>query len=524
MDKQTEEQPEKKTLNIFGIEAVILDMDGVITQTARLHREAWKEMFNDFLKQQDKDYPLMTNQDYIDYIDGKPRLEGIQSFLDSRNINLPEGSSHDALEEQTVLALANKKNALFLNLLHDRGADLYDHAIQQIKYWRHLGLKTAVVSSSKNCKYVLETAGIDKLFDVRVDGKVAEDKGIKGKPEPDMFIEAANELNTIPEKCVVFEDAISGVQAGSNGNFAFVIGVSRTNNETQLYDNGADFVIKNMAEIILFKPREIEPYFTQSLPSAFSKQSKFYSIVADKTPVLFLDYDGTLSPIVKHPEDAILSKEMKEVLKECSTMFTVAIVSGRDMDDVKNKVGIESLIYAGSHGFRISGPNGLYMEHEKSEEILPRLDQIEKELTASLRGIEGLQIDRKRYAIGVHFRNTEEADVPKIIEKTDELIKRFSGFKKGEGKKIVEIKPDVDWHKGKAIYWILEKLNLAGKSENLPIYIGDDVTDEDAFRALSDIGIGILVGNHEQLTAAKYGLKNVYQVRLFLQELSNLKK
>ncbi len=428
MDTQTIEQADKKQLKISGMEAVILDMDGVITQTAKEHKEAWKEMFNEFLKKQNKDYPLMTDEDYIQYIDGKPRLGGIKSFLESRNIDLPEGSTYDALDEQTVHGLGNKKNALFLNLLHDRGVDVYENAIQQIKHWRYHGLKTAVVSSSRNCKHVLETAGVDNLFDARVDGQVAEDKGIKGKPEPDIFIEAAHELETSPEKCVVVEDAISGVQAGSKGNFAFVIGVSRTDNETILYENGADVVVKNLKEIDLFNNREIEPYFTQSLPSAFSKQTKFHDIAADKTLVLFMDYDGTLSPIVKRPEDAILSKEMKNVIEQCASKFSVAIVSGRDMDDVKSRVDIENLIYAGSHGFRISGPNGLYMEHEKSKEILPKLDHIEKELSTSLKEIEGVQIDRKRYAVGVHFRNAGEDNEPENKGKSECFTGALSGI------------------------------------------------------------------------------------------------
>ncbi|MFO7659048.1 MAG: trehalose-phosphatase [Bacteroidales bacterium] len=523
MNTQTMQQSVTKQFKILGMEAVILDMDGVITQTAKVHKEAWKEMFNAFLKKQDKDYPLMTDEDYIQYIDGKPRLEGVKSFLKSRNIKLPEGSSDDALDEQTVNGLGNQKNALFLKLLHEIGVDVYDNAIEKIKNWREHGLKTAVVSSSKNCSHILEKAGIESLFDVRVDGKFAEENDIKGKPEPDIFLVAAKKLGSKPGSCVIFEDAISGVQAGSKGNFAFVVGVSRTGNEADLYENGADFVVKNLKEIDLFNNLQIEPYFTQSLPSAISKQSKFHSFAGDKTPVLFLDYDGTLSPIVKRPEDAILSKEMKNVLEQCAARFTVAIVSGRDMDDVKNLVGIENIIYAGSHGFRISGPDGLYMEHEKTEEILPQLDKIENELNNSLNGITGLLVDRKRYAVGVHFRNTAEDQLPKIIKTVDDLLERFPEFKKGEGKKIVEIKPGVDWHKGKAINWIIEKSGLADNPDIMPIYIGDDVTDEDAFRTLSDKGIGILVGVHEQPTAAKYALKNVYQVRLFLQELSGLK-
>jgi trehalose-phosphatase len=200
----------------------------------------------------------------------------------------------------------------------------------------------------------------------------------------------------------------------------------------------------------------------------------------------------------------------------------VAAVSGRDMDDLKSKIGVDNLIYAGSHGFRISGPEGLYHEHEKSKEIVPQLDKIEEKIQKEFSQIDkGIQIDRKRYAIGIHYRNANEESIPEITKKADEIITRNPEFKTGEGKKIVEIKPNVDWHKGKAVLWLLEKLGLDDKSEYIPIYIGDDITDEDAFESVSDFGIGILVGSHGHSTAAKFGLKNVYQVRQFLQKLAD---
>jgi hypothetical protein len=242
---------QKEDKKIRGFKAVIFDMDGVITQTAKTHKAAWKEMFNEFLKKQPEEYQLMNDKDYIDYIDGKPRYNGVESFLKSRNIKLPFGE----------------------------------------------------------------------------------------------------------------------------------------------------------------------------------------------------------------PEDALISFEMQKVLRECVGKFTVAAVSGRDMDDMKDKVGVDSMIYAGSHGFRISGPDGLYKEHDKSEEILPKLNHIEKILQEDFSPFyEGVQIDRNRYAIGVHYRNAKE----------------------------------------------------------------EDITDEDAYKTIKDFGIGMQVGPYGQTTAAKYKLKNVYQVRIFLQRLAEV--
>ena len=252
-------------------------------------------------------------------------------------------------------------------------------------------------------------------------------------------------------------------------------------------------------------------------------EKEIQQIIQNRTPVLFLDYDGTLTPIVKRPEDALISDEMKSALKKCARKMKVAAVSGRDMDDLKSKIQVENLIYAGSHGFRISGPDGLYNEHEKSDEILPRLDEIESECHSEFSKIdEGVQIDRKRYAVAVHYRNADEQNIPAIKQKVDEILMENPDFKKGEGKKILEIKPDVDWHKGKAVLWIMKKLGVDDTSKFVPIYIGDDVTDEDAFQSIRDFGAGILVGSHGQETAAKYKLEDVPNVRSFLQKLAEM--
>ncbi len=271
------------------------------------------------------------------------------------------------------------------------------------------------------------------------------------------------------------------------------------------------------------KEKEIEPREVDSVPFLFERGSFSAIFPKGKTIVLFLDFDGTLSQIVDHPEDATISDDMKKVLKQCASQFTTAIVSGRDMDDVKKRVGINEVIYAGSHGFRISGPGGLAMEQEKMEKLLPVLDRIEEKLLSGFSdGPTGVQVERKRYAIAVHYRNADEGSVEEIKNLTGGLLEEFSGIKTGEGKKIIEIRPDVDWHKGRAVQWILDSLNLWENTEILPVYIGDDVTDEDAFRTLYHKGIGILVGTHGRPTAARYKLRNVDEVKILLQKLSGI--
>jgi trehalose 6-phosphate phosphatase len=521
MNKQKNNNRYKEQLKTQELKAVILDMDGVITQTAIIHREAWKEMFNRYFNDLPAEQGPMSDEDYIRYIDGKPRYEGVRSFLESRKIDLPYGKYDDPPGKKTICGLGNLKNRLFLNLVESNGVKTYNNAVSQIKYWRSQGLKCAVVSSSKNCQKVLEAAGITDLFESRIDGVTLYDRGLKGKPAPDMFLEAAKELGTKPGNCALIEDAISGVQAGSRGDFALVVGIKRTGKKKSLYENGADIVIDDLKQLDLYNP-DIRLYFDRSALSLFSRLSEFNSLIRNKKLVLLLDYDGTLTPIVKHPEDAIISTEMKNVLRKYALKSPLAIISGRDMADVKNMVGIDTLIYAGSHGFQISGPGGLSMEYDNSGQILKRLDKIERALhDASDMNIKGVQIERKRYAVAIHYRNAAEEVVPLLVRKVKEIIDQNPGFKKDEGKKIVEVKPDVDWHKGKAINWILEKLNLADYKEVIPIYIGDDITDEDAFETISDTGIGILVGFHGHRTKARYSLKNVYQVQIFLELLIN---
>lgn len=236
------------------LKALIFDLDGVITQTASLHMKAWEEMFTEFLDQ----YAVKTHQkirsykgeqDYLHYIDGKPRYEGVESFLKSRDISLPYGSPTDSPNKETICGLGNRKNKNFLEILRIEGVKVFDDTIEKIKIWRSQGLKTAVISSSKNCKKILEHANIIHLFNIRIDGVTAEEQHIPGKPAPDIFLKAAEQLQISPSETAVFEDSIAGVKAGSTGNFRFVVGVARHSSVDELYKNGANIVIKSFKEL-----------------------------------------------------------------------------------------------------------------------------------------------------------------------------------------------------------------------------------------------------------------------------------
>ncbi len=273
-------------------------------------------------------------------------------------------------------------------------------------------------------------------------------------------------------------------------------------------------------EEVIVKGKKIKLRDIDAVPYLFTEAVFAEVFPPEKAPVIFLDFDGTLSPIVNHPEDAALAEGMKKILERCASRYTIAIISGRDMDDLKSRVNINEIIYAGSHGFRISGPGGLAMEHKDSEKILPELDRIEKKLNRKFSaGPEGMQIERKRYAIAIHYRNAGEGSREEIKTGINEILKDHSGVKTGSGKMIFEIRPNIDWHKGKALEWIFEKLYPGDNPGLLPVYIGDDVTDEDAFKAIVPEGRGIIVGSHDQPTAASFRLKDIEEVKLMLKKL-----
>ena len=233
---------------------------------------------------------------------------------------------------------------------------------------------------------------------------------------------------------------------------------------------------------------------------------------------VFLDYDGTLTPIVSQPEDAWLSDSMRQTLRELAARAPiVAILSGRDLDDVRRRVNIDAIVYAGSHGFDIAGPHGL--RRQMATEFLPTLDLAEKELHAALDGISGARVERKRFSIAAHYRHVNENDVPKVKQAVGEVATRHRKLRRINGKKVYELLPDVAWDKGKAVLWLLETLGL-DRGNIRSIYIGDDRTDEDAFRVLEQRGIGILVSEQSQPTAARYSLRDPAEVERFLRALT----
>ncbi|MBE0425713.1 MAG: trehalose-phosphatase [Nitrospirae bacterium] len=512
------------TISKTAFDAVIFDLDGVVTDTATVHAEAWKRMFDEFLSQyaarQNLSFqPFDIDRDYRLYVDGKPRFDGVKSFLQSRGIELPEGQSDDLSGTETINGLGNLKNDYFLKYIQEHGAEVYRSTVDLIHCLKKHGFKTSIISSSKNCALILDSANLSDLFDVRVDGVDSEVLGIKGKPAPDIFLEAARQLKVKPERAVVIEDAISGVQAGRAGKFGLVIGVARTGDKESLLKNGADAAVEDLSEIGVKDDIEV----IHTLPSALDSVNDIANQAMGKRIAVFLDYDGTLTPIVETPDRAIISEDMREAVIKLSHYCTVGIISGRDLKDVQRMVNIDSIVYAGSHGFDISGPEGLNIKSQAGTEFLPVLDKAEKELSEKLRFIEGMLVERKKFAIAIHYRLVNPEKIELVEEIVDKVASGYPELRKAYGKKIFELQPDIDWHKGRALLTLLSELKLDG-GEVLPFYIGDDVTDEDAFRALKGRGTGIVVWDEPYETAASYSLKNPEEVREFLLKLVPLCK
>lgn len=237
-----------------NIEAVIFDLDGVITKTALTHASAWKKMFDEFLKQREREHgepfqEFTHTGDYLPYVDGKPRYKGVASFLESRNIQIPFGDPSDSPDMLTCCGLGNRKNRAFNEVLKKDGVEVYPSTVQLIMELAEAGIKLGVASSSKNCRVVLETVDLLKIFGARVDGEVSVELGLNGKPEPDIFTTACDILGVPYKNAIVVEDAVSGVQAGAKGNFGLTLGIARENNAKELQENGADFVVEDLDEI-----------------------------------------------------------------------------------------------------------------------------------------------------------------------------------------------------------------------------------------------------------------------------------
>jgi len=502
------------TLSRARFDAVLFDLDGVVTHTDALQALAWKGLFDTWLREHapepGEDHSAFdADRDYRRYIAGRPRDKGVKHFLLARGVELPEGAPEDGPEQDTINGLGQRKNELFMQLIDEQGVDVYGCAVTLLRRLRRAGIKTGCVTASKNCNSIMERAGIRDLFDARVDGHDAEREDLAGKPDPDTLLEVARRLGTSPARTAVLEDSVAGVRAASRGRFGLVIGVDRDGRREALAKESADLVFEDLCHI---QVAEAET------PSLVDDPAALMTRLGSRRPALFLDYDGVLTPIAADPADARLHPELRRLLHQLALAVPLAVISGRDLEDLRRLIGLPRLIYAGSHGFDIRGPD-LRLELPEGVNTLDDLTAAKRALDERLAGIEGMQLERKRFAVAVHCRNVPEADRARVDEAVDRLVADFPRLRRTGGKAIIELRPDVDWDKGRAVRWLLAEMGLDG-TDALPIYIGDDETDEDAFRELRDDGISILVADQERSSAATWRFADRDQVVHFLQQLA----
>lgn len=501
-------------------DAVIFDLDGVITDTASVHMAAWAELFDGYLSRRrchdSEDHGPFTLDDYQRFVDGKPRNDGVRDFLASRGISVRWSGGEDS---DSICGLGIRKDRLFLGRIAQSGVPVFESTVALVKQLQSFGVGVAVFSSSRNCEHVLNAAGIGDLFDVRVDGIVAEDLGLPGKPDPAVLVEAAHRLGASPGRTVVIEDAVSGVSAGHHGGFALVVGVDRTGHAAELRCHGADVVVADLAEVDI---RTCDRRLSE-IPDALTSSHELAGVLRTKRPALFLDFDGTLSNIVNDPTGATLVAGAAAALTRLAHDCPVAIISGRDLPDVQTRVGLSGIWYAGSHGFELVGPSGEYHQNDAALAAVPYLDRAATALRSRLGEIPGIFLEHKRFGVAVHYRNVAPDRVEEIVAAVHEAAGHDDALRVTSGRMVTELRPNVDWDKGRALCWILD--HVRGGAALTPIYVGDDMTDEDAYDALPDNGIGVVVRNSEdgdRRSAATFAVDRPEEIADLLGRLADL--
>jgi trehalose-phosphatase len=301
------------------------------------------------------------------------------------------------------------------------------------------------------------------------------------------------------------------------------LGVDRTGTHLRLRAHGADWIVRDLRDATVDRVLAYFEGWPHRRPNALFAWDAFVRRLDGRRPAVFLDYDGTLTPIVRRPDLAVLSDDMRATLGALSRAWPTHVVSGRGLDDVSRLVGLDTLYYAASHGLDIAGPAGSGVRLEVTPEVAGPLAAAAAELRASTAGVPGALVEDKRFSLAVHYREVPEERVAELEAAVDAALRRHTGLRRAEGKKVFELRPARDWDKGTAVLWLLRELGL-DRPDVVPIYVGDDATDEDAFRALADRGVGIVVTELPRPTAAAFSLQDPFEGQAFLGRLAALRQ
>ena len=387
----------------------------------------------------------------------------------------------------------------------------FEFTLTLVRQLEEIGVRTAVFSSHRSCQDVLTAAGIGDLFSVRVDGPVTATT----------LVELADRLAARPGRCVVVATDAGGVAAGRDGGFALVVGVDRTGHRDALRHSGADTVVSDLREVSV---RTGDQRMSR-LPDALQALGLIDGLAA-RRPVVFFDFDGTLSDIVNDPGGARLAPGAAEALQKLAARCPVAVLSGRDLADVTKRVGLPGIWYAGSHGFELTAPDGTHHQNDAAAATIPVLEEVAAQLRDQLASIPGVVVEHKRFGVAVHYRNAARDRVGEVAAAVHAAGRRHA-LRVTTGREVIELRPDIDWDKGKTLRWVIDHLRApgahAGSGPLVPIYLGDDITDEDAFDAVRQDGVPIVVRHSDdgdRATAALFALDSPARVSEFIDRLA----
>jgi len=492
------------TIERARFDAVLFALDGVLLQAEAASAGAWQEAFDEFLARHAPapgHSPFDTEQDFAAHVRGRPLQAAAQRLLEARRIDLPIGKPDDAPYSPSAWGLANAAGARLIVRVHKTPPPVYEPAVRLARTLRGCGIAIAAVSLAQHSEAVLRAAGLAGLFHARVDGRDLERFRMQPWPAPDLWLEALRRLEVPAARSAAF------VRGEVQADAARAAGI------TTLWDVTAapagHPAMFDLFSVVL--PATLPE--SAVLPSALERVEDILS--PGRATALFLDFDGTLTGITGTPGEALLAPAMRDVLSALAERMPVAFVSGRDLANLQARVGLATAWYAGSHGFDIAGPADLSYQPAEALARLPALDAAEQFLRERLADVNGALVERKRFALAAHYRRVSPGDVHHVKEAAEAALSMVEGLRASHGRKVIELLPAMDWHKGRAMQWIRERMAPGA----WPIYIGDDQTDEDAFSLLANDGTGIVVQDQPAPTTARYRLRDPDEVLEFLSLL-----
>lgn len=485
-------------------DGVLFTLDDVLVQTDAVFSSAWREVFDEFLARHFPGAghsPFDLQQDYATHVRGRMPFEAAQRLLEARHLAMPAGRPNDSPRSLSIWGLANAAQARISARLHGVPPTSYEPAVRLARTLRRCGIRVAAVSLARQAEEVLRATGMAALFHARVDGRDMERFRLHAWPAPDLWREALRRLEVPATRAAAF------VGGSAQAEAARAVGITTVWDVTEA--PAGHPVLFELFTVVLPATAADE----QILPSALQTVERL--VPPGCTTALFLDFDGTLTRITPTPREATLAPVVRDALASLATRMPVAIVSGRDLDNLRERVALSNVWYAGSHGFDIAGPDGLSYQPAEALASLPALDAAERFLREQLTDVAGALVERKRFALAAHYRLVVPGEVQRVKDAAEAALTLTSGLRASPGKKVIELLPDIDWHKGRAMQWLLERM----VPETWPIYIGDDHSDEDAFTLLVGHGTGIVVQEQPAPSAARYRLRDPDEVLRFLSRL-----